>query len=353
MATGKPTWLLLLLCAPQVCAQQIDVDNGPNRNVRTVSLFDEIQDARERSAFRELWQSRDPAKQREQTLRFIEAYPRSALLKEAYEIVARASVALGDDSAGLEWSKRSLRLLPENPFLLAMAANLAAKQGQYPWAAASARQALNYLDRAAAPASLSAAAWPGVRDGLRETAYFALGRAAAAAGKYREGEKWLSDALRLNAADYEVLYALGIVRAAAHDDDGAATCFAKVADAAMDATSPPPLAEAARLALRRIYDRQPHAAGTFEEFKAARSGSLPRRFHRRPRKLPPTDTPGPLHARSATPANPPVGGRPAWRRCYAPTARMARLAISPGKRFLRAAPAPYNAEIGASSSCAI
>jgi predicted CXXCH cytochrome family protein len=270
MSNGKSTWLLLLLCTLFARAQQIDVAIGPNREVRAVSLFDEIQDARERSAFRELWETRDPAKQRERALEFIERYPRSTLLKEAYEIAARACVALGDELAGLEWAKRSLRLLPENPFLLAMAANLAAKHGEYQWAATSARQALNYLDRAAAPSSLSAAAWPQVRDSLRETAYFALGRAAAAAGKNQEGEEWLLDALRLNAGDYEAIYALGIVRAAAHDDDGAADCFAKVMDA-----SSGPLAEAARLSLRRIYGRQAHAAGTFDEFRASRKWQPP------------------------------------------------------------------------------
>lgn len=116
MSNGKSTWLLLLLCTLFARAQQIDVAIGPNREVRAVSLFDEIQDARERSAFRELWETRDPAKQRERALEFIERYPRSTLLKEAYEIAARACVALGDELAGLEWAKAFVAPVAREPF---------------------------------------------------------------------------------------------------------------------------------------------------------------------------------------------------------------------------------------------
>jgi predicted CXXCH cytochrome family protein len=261
MLSRKPICIALLLCAASTRAQQIDVAAGPSREVRTTSLFNEIQDSRERTAFRELWQTRDPAKQKEQAFQFVDRYPRSVLLKEAYEIAARACIALGDESAGLDWAKRSLRLLPENPFLLAMAANVAAKLGQYEWAAASARQALTYLDHAAAPASISEATWPRIRDGLRGTACFALGRAAVGAGKNREAERWLLDALRFNPGDNEALYALGIVRLAEHNDEGAAACFAKVMNPSSGA-----LADAARETLHGIYRRQPHAVAPFDEF---------------------------------------------------------------------------------------
>jgi predicted CXXCH cytochrome family protein len=264
MLNSKPTWFALLLCSALAWAQEIDVAGGRNREVRTTSLFDEIQDAHERSAFRDLWQMRDSAKQKEQSLQFMEKYPRSVLLKEAYEIAARACVALGEESAGLEWAKRSLRLLPENPFLLAMAANVAAKLGEYDWAAANARRALTYLERAAAPASLSEAAWLRVRDDLRGTASFALARAAAAAGKNREAEKWLYDALRFNPGDYEALYALGVVRVAERDNSGAAACFAKVMRASSGA-----LADSARKSLRNIYENQSHPGASFAEFAAS------------------------------------------------------------------------------------
>ena len=220
---------LLLLLAAVAWGQQIDVANGPNRQVRAGSLFNEIQDGRERKAFRELWETRDAAAQKTRAAAFVETYPRSVLLREAYEVGARALVAMNEDAAGLEWAKRSLRLLPENPFLLSMAANVAAKLGQYEWAADSARRAIEYLDRAAPPASLSDADWPRVRDGLRETAYFALGRCAAAAGKNREAEKWLVEALRLNPGDEQAVYALGVVRKSLGGDGGRAPAPVKQA----------------------------------------------------------------------------------------------------------------------------
>jgi hypothetical protein len=90
------------------------------------------------------------------------------------------------------WSGASaLRLLPENPFLLTMMADLAARHGQHQLAETSGRQALRYLARALAPAAISPDAWPQLRDGLRNLADFALGRTA-------EEE------------DYVALYALGV-----------------------------------------------------------------------------------------------------------------------------------------------
>ena len=294
MPAGKPTLLLLLVYTPLAAAQQIDVGNA-NPGVRVQSLFDEIQDQEERSAFRRLWQARDPAQQKAQALEFIEKYPRSVLLKEAYEIAARAFAALGDDAAALSWAQRSLRLLPENPFLLAMAANLAAKLGQYDWAAGHAHQALDLLDRAAAPAALPASEWPRARDNLRETALFVLGRAAAADGRNREAERWLLQALSLNGKDYDALDALGIVRTAAHDDTGAADCFAE----AMRASGS--LGEAARVSLQRIYDRQPDHRLSFEQFASSRKWQ----------------TPAPVVAPSAKTSADRYAGSAACRECHA------------------------------------
>ncbi len=144
----------------------MDTANGPN-SVRTVSIFDEIQDSQERSLFKELWDTDDPRQGRQRAMDFVERYPRSVVLREAYEQAARASAVLGDDQEALEWGKRALRLLPENPLLLTMVADLAARHGQHQLAETSGRQALRYLERALAPAAISPDAWPQVRDGLR------------------------------------------------------------------------------------------------------------------------------------------------------------------------------------------
>ena len=79
---------------------------------------------------------------------FVERYPRSVVLREAYEQAARASAVLGDDDGAIEWGKRALRLLPENPFLQAMVADLGARRGQHQLAETSARRALRYMERA-------------------------------------------------------------------------------------------------------------------------------------------------------------------------------------------------------------
>ena len=163
---------------------------------------------------------------------FVERYPRSVVLREAYELAARTSAALGDDNGALEWGKRALRLLPENPFLLTMMADLAARHGQHQLAETSGRQALRYLERALAPASISPDAWPQVRDGLRDLADFALGRTAEEEGRYADAERWLLDALRAKPNDYVALYALGVARNAGKDPDSAAPCFAEVMKAA-------------------------------------------------------------------------------------------------------------------------
>ena len=141
-------WLLPLLVSP-AAAQQMDTANGPN-SVRTISIFDEIQDSQERSLFKELWDTNDPQQGRQRAMDFVERYPRSVVLREAYELAARASATLGDDNGALEWGKRALRLLPENPLLLAMMADLAARHGQHQLAETSGRQALRYLERALA-----------------------------------------------------------------------------------------------------------------------------------------------------------------------------------------------------------
>jgi hypothetical protein len=65
-----------------------------------------------------VWDASEPRQQRDLAIGFVQQNPRSILLKEAYELAARASVAAGDLAGGLEWAKRSLRLMPENRSLL-------------------------------------------------------------------------------------------------------------------------------------------------------------------------------------------------------------------------------------------
>ena len=96
----NPWWLLPLVVFSSP-AQHLDTAN--TASTRTVSVFDEIQDARERSLFRELWDTQDPQLGRQRAVAFVERYPRSTVLRQAYEQAARASKALGDDRAALDW----------------------------------------------------------------------------------------------------------------------------------------------------------------------------------------------------------------------------------------------------------
>jgi len=261
----NPVCLLPLLVA-SAAAQQVDTAAAP---VRTLSIFNEIQNPQERSLFKEFWETEDPRQGRQRALAFVERYPRSVLLREAYEVAARTSVVLGDADGALEWGKRALRLLPENPFLLALMADTASRHGQYRLAETSGRQALRYLEGALAPVTVPPGDWPKVRDGLRNTANFAIGRAAMEEGHYADAERWLLGALRAKPTDYVALYALGVARASAKDPDSAAPCFAEVMRAADGA-----LSEAGRQRLRQVYAAQTRSQ-TFEEFAASQHWSLP------------------------------------------------------------------------------
>ncbi len=264
----RALWLAPAVFWPGL-GQQVDTANGPNTPGHTVSVFDEIQDPLERSLFKQLWETVDPRDGRQRAVDFVERYPRSVVLREVYEQASRASAVLGDDEAALQWGKRALRLLPENPNLLTMMADLAARHGQYQFAKTSALQALRYLERALPPAAVSPDDWPQVRDGLRNLADFALGRTAQEEGRYADAERWLLDALRVRPKDYVALYALGAARRASNDPDSAAPCFAEVMNSAGGK-----LREAARRALQQVYATKTRSQ-TFEEFAASLHWSLP------------------------------------------------------------------------------
>jgi predicted CXXCH cytochrome family protein len=237
---------------------------------RHIAIFNEIEDAREREAFREVWDTEQPQRQRDLAARFIEQYPRSILLREAYELAARAHVATGDLAAGLDWAVRSLRLMPENPFLLVLIADTAAKQRDFDLAVSSARDALRYLEHAGPPSPVSSKQWPQARDQLRATALFVLGRVAAVRQDYRAAEQSLLASLTLNPDDMEALYAIGVVRMAVRADEGASRAFARVARADV------PMSGAARESLRVLYARSGTAASrSFDAWEASLTWNPP------------------------------------------------------------------------------
>jgi predicted CXXCH cytochrome family protein len=109
----------LSLLAALASAQEFNVAIGLGGRPTPVTIFDQIEDARERRAFRELWDAA-PRSQMDLAVRFVDQYPRSIVLREAYELAARAFVEQGDHAQGLTWASRALHLMPENPSLLVM-----------------------------------------------------------------------------------------------------------------------------------------------------------------------------------------------------------------------------------------
>ena len=244
-------WIVLaglFLLVALASAQEINVAIGLGARPERGTIFDDIEDASERRAFRELWDA-VPRAQIDLAERFVARYPRSVVLREAYELGARAHVAEGHLPQGLVWAKRALRLMPENPFLLVMIADTSAKQRDFDVAEAAARDALRYLEHAVPPSHVSAQQWPDVRDRLRAAALFVQGRVAASREQYKEAEQSLVASLTLDADDMEALYTLAVVRMAVRADEGAARAFAHVARSAG------PLASPARDALRVLHAR--------------------------------------------------------------------------------------------------
>jgi predicted CXXCH cytochrome family protein len=258
----------LSLAVALASAQEFNVAIGLGGRPTPVTIFDQIDDPRERRAFRELWDAASRS-QMDLAVRFVEQYPRSIVLREAYELAARAFVEQGDLAQGLTWAQRALRLMPENPSLLVMAGDIAAKQGDLELAAASARDALRYLEHAEAPSSLSPQQWTALRDGMRATALFVQGRVAAVREQYKEAEQSLLASLTLNPDDIEALYTIGVVRMAVRADDGAARAFSRVAqtDGAM--------AMAAGQALRALHARSSAAGVSFDAWRAGLTWNPP------------------------------------------------------------------------------
>ena len=184
--------LLLLAVAwtRPVTARQQPVATAPPPPIAA-----DIADPVERTAFVRVWRASDPAVQRDLAVRFVTEYPRTVLLKESYEIAARASLAMGDGPGALTWGERALRLLPENVPLLVMVADLAAKHARTGAGRTQRAGGLASAGTALPPPALAADQWTAMRRGLRATAHTALGRVAAERGDHAAAERGLLTAL--------------------------------------------------------------------------------------------------------------------------------------------------------------
>ena len=229
----------LLTCSPRFADAQ-DIDANPTPQSRAPStIADQITDPGEHEAFLALFKLASPEQMLQHAKYFLETFPQSSFLAQAYDVAARASFDLQNYVVGLRYAEDSLRLLPENSLLLVAVADVEAREGHNDTAIVHARDALDDLDRFGPPATVTPQDWPEMKRKLAASANFALGRASLAkaldlpAGRersllVRDCQLSLSKAQELNPSDPEVTYLLGLAHLTSGNLNLAAGNFAKV-----------------------------------------------------------------------------------------------------------------------------
>jgi tetratricopeptide (TPR) repeat protein len=221
-----------------LAGQVIDA-NITTQNRSSSTVADQISDAAERAAFLALFKQGSSAQMLQQAKSFLAQFPQSAYLFQAYEVAARASFGLEEYDPGLNFARESLTLLPENPLLLVSVADVEAQRHLNNAAISDARDAIEYLDRFSAPATVPSESWPELKSKLKATAEFALGRAlleqALALSKGEKRDAVLEDCMvslaeaqALNPSDLEITYLFGLTQLASGRLQSAAGSFAKV-----------------------------------------------------------------------------------------------------------------------------
>lgn len=262
---------ILLYVSLQLAAQEIDsIVTSASRTSATI--VDQIKNPAERSAFITISKTSDPQKLLALTRSFLEKYPRSAFLAEAADGAARSSFDLGNLQSGVDYARLSLSLLPENPLLLVAVANVQAVLHQDEAAIASARDALDYLDRFDRPLKISERDWPDTKTRQKASAWFVIGRASINEALHEprsnsrrsmlgEATSALDRARALNPGDMEILYLSGVAYLLANDSAKASLAFAAVYRRSTD------LGPRAEEQLSAIYKAtKPEGQTSFEDF---------------------------------------------------------------------------------------
>lgn len=241
-----------------------------DRSSRT--MIDGIDDPIEQEAFERLRSTEDQVEKRVLAEAFLEEYPRSWLTPFVLAMAAKAAVAQNDLEAGLEYGKRSLRILPENGTLLAIIANVQVQKGLLDEASKSAADALEYLDRFQGPAQYADDEWDRVKRELSASAHFVLGRVKATLGLRATGaervellnaaREALHRSLELNKSDGIATFLLGIVAEEIGNAGEARSAFATAL------RIPSPVQDRALERLRQIHSDQESARSSFQEFHA-------------------------------------------------------------------------------------
>jgi len=177
---------------------------------RKFSILSQIEDPREAAAFGAIVNATEPALRYERANGFLKMYPRSWLLPQAYDVAARSAIDLEKYDEALTAGRFSLRLLPENPSLLVLLANIEAQKGLLDKAIADAGDALEYLKQMERPPNMNQKEWNELAPQLKASAYFARARAEAS-GDAGHALDDLNQAAAWSERDPEVFYLRAIV----------------------------------------------------------------------------------------------------------------------------------------------
>ncbi len=270
---GKRLWLIITLICPLIPLAGQDIDANPSTQKRSLStIADQISNPSERAAFLELFQQASPAQMRARAETFLTRFPQSAFLAQAYEVAARASFDLESYESGLNYAEKSLVLLPENPLLLVAVADVEARERRNLAAIVHAERALDGLDQFGPPGSVPKQGWPELQRKLKTSALFSKGRGLlqqaliVPAGNERtallkDSKTALLSARRLDPADIEVTYLLGLAQLSAGESAEAANTFAAVYRAASELA--PKALENLRTIHQLLYPGSPVPFETF------------------------------------------------------------------------------------------
>ncbi|MFN0103739.1 MAG: hypothetical protein ACKV2U_16835, partial [Bryobacteraceae bacterium] len=244
--------IALSLGLAPLAAQDLDtvVHAGQTRRF---TLLDQIADTRERRAFLEAYEASKAAQRLERAEIFLRRFPQSWLLSWAHDIAAKAAIELSLPDQALSHAARSLRLLPENPFLLVPLARFLLEQKRLQEAAAHARDALDYLARFGAPAGMTPVEYSRLKRRLEASAHYTAGRALFTLGLRSQPGAPSADAVahleaasELDPADQNAVYLLGLAYLALKQNALAADAFQRAS------AIPGPLQDASRDQLRAL-----------------------------------------------------------------------------------------------------
>ncbi len=221
--------------SPGATAHSTYEQHGGARNPATISS--EIKDPAEQQAFRTLSATADSGERLKLAEAFLSAYPQSWVLAQVYAIAANAAMEVGPYDRALDYASASLQILPEDPLLLVSVAGLQAQRGMFDAAEQNSREALDELDRFLPPASIPPEKWPELKQQLRASCYFALGRAevsqalttptrAARDKLLRQALEDLARARQCDGRDAEIPYLAGLACLSRNDAGSAASQFA-------------------------------------------------------------------------------------------------------------------------------